>query len=716
MKFPSYTAGILAMLASILFVSSSFGAAPLKTFPGRSGMLDMTKNSANPHDLVSDRAAIQAAIGKGGDSPFPLVIYFPAGTYLLDDTIDMSGTEDKCCVTFQGQGSEYTVFKVMENSSRFQNVNNPKAAIKTVAGNMAFKFNMYDLKILIGAGNPGAIGADWISNNAGALENISIESSDGNGFCGLAMERAWPGPCLVKNVTIDGFNYGIRVAGAEYGPTFEGITLKNQKIAGWNNSGNILAIHNLTSINTVPAITGNGGFIILVDANLSVPATKTTTSNAIEISGTTFYGRNVAQTGYVATMKDGATQVTQNPLVEYTNTTKYFTQFNDPWGSLKLEIKNAPEFFETDTTKWVCTLDHLEARNAEYPIPRASLKKAMEFAAANGKSTVYIPHNSQQSPYPIFNGPVVVPPQVKNIRGFSSFISPPQGGRTHLDITGSTTEPLIIEGVNFSEVTIHCQSNRPVVLKHCQVDSIINDPGCGDLFIEDMDAVVYLANPQKVWLRQYNPERLKASDTLAYLKNRIVVNGAQVWILGLKSEGAGNIITANNGAQVEMLGTLLYPVDQFNDAMKAIPAFICNESCMSLMYDLHAYSSNQTWYTTDVVETRDGVKKSLTRAAIGNIVPLYNARKGNCVYNPVVGVTSPAHVVPLAKALPHLSTISSMGAPQRITFAKGTSTCKIFSIRGEKIWEFKSGAQKVNAVKIPQSVLARGISVIKYYK
>src|SRR5207249_1700151 len=68
-----------------------------------------------------------------------------------------------------------------------------------------------------------------------------------------------------------GFDYGIRVSQGQYGLTLEHITLSGQRIAGLDNNGNILAIRDLTSDNTVPAIRSQErfGFVTLVDAKLT---------------------------------------------------------------------------------------------------------------------------------------------------------------------------------------------------------------------------------------------------------------------------------------------------------------------------------------------------------------------------------------------------------------------------------------------------------------
>ena len=60
-----------------------------------------------------------------------------------------------------------------------------------------------------------------------------IRSGDGGGVAGIAMNRNWPGPGLIRNVEIAGFDYGIQMVNHwQYSMTFEHLTLRNQRKAG----------------------------------------------------------------------------------------------------------------------------------------------------------------------------------------------------------------------------------------------------------------------------------------------------------------------------------------------------------------------------------------------------------------------------------------------------------------------------------------------------
>ena len=51
-----------------------------------------------------------------------------------------------------------------------------------------------NLTLDAGRGNPGAIAIQFISNNDGGLEDVTIRSADGGGPIGLDLRTPWNGP------------------------------------------------------------------------------------------------------------------------------------------------------------------------------------------------------------------------------------------------------------------------------------------------------------------------------------------------------------------------------------------------------------------------------------------------------------------------------------------------------------------------------------------
>ena len=84
------------------------------------------------------------------------------------------------------------------------------------------------------------------------------------------MQRKWPGPALLQQVEVDGFDTGIAVANTEYGMTLDHITLRGQRrVALANNSNAVSAAHlTIEAGATAIANTAAGGLIVLTDSRV----------------------------------------------------------------------------------------------------------------------------------------------------------------------------------------------------------------------------------------------------------------------------------------------------------------------------------------------------------------------------------------------------------------------------------------------------------------
>jgi hypothetical protein len=105
------------------------------------------------------------------------------------------------------------------------------------------------------------------------------------------MTRYATGPCLMKNVVIDGFNTGIVSDNQEYSITFENLLLENQLSVGIANRDNVLSIHNLIFKNpyavsvhnalSLSPTTPDGDFKIQIE-EMQAGGTNTLLSTAIQ--------------------------------------------------------------------------------------------------------------------------------------------------------------------------------------------------------------------------------------------------------------------------------------------------------------------------------------------------------------------------------------------------------------------------------------------------
>jgi Pectate lyase superfamily protein/FG-GAP-like repeat len=575
-----------------------------------SGFMKSIKEYGAAGDGVTDdTAAIQKALNDGrrdaNGSPLfnqpdelngrPKALYFPAGTYLVSDTVDWFG----CCVTLQGQGAASTIIKLKSGAAKFQNPAAPRPVIRTENGNMSFRQNIWDMQILSGAGNPGAIGLDYVANNSGAVRNVLIKSEDGAGISGLELTRNWPGPNMFKNVHIEGFDYGIRVNYIEYSQTYENILLKNQRVAAIKNDGAVMAMRNIVSYNKVPAIKNDGygtGLITLLDSKLlggnsSVSAIETSSAKQAYI-----YLRNVNSSGYQSLVRNDGVVLPGLSAGEWYSSSKVYSLFtNTPTASmLKLPVQNTPAFHDNSLVNWAAVTC------AGYD---CQVSTQLQHALDSGKSTVYFPFGIRL----VYNElTVFVPSTVKRILGFSGVINTDangiNGGGIRFVVQGDSAEPLVIEQFGYG-VKVEHRGKRPVALKHLLLYEYKALPGAGDVFAEDvqMDGFTIQAS-QRFWGRQVNNERRDATK---------IINYGTLWILGMKTEGQQTVIDARGGF-TEYLGGLVYPAT--SDLQPGEIAFKLSSGAQaSLLYSNIVYTTRN--YDVQIEENRAGNPRRLNTSA-----------------------------------------------------------------------------------------------------
>jgi hypothetical protein len=568
-------------------------------------MVSVKDYGAKGDGITDDTAAIQRALADGrleNGKPIhddyygrPKALFFPAGTYLVADTLEWVG----CCLTLQGQGSAASIIRLKNAAPGFGDPSTPKPVIRTPDGNMSFRQNIWDLGINTGSNNPGAVGIDWIASNSGAIRNVEIVAGDGRGLRGLDMTRSWPGPCLVKHLRVQGFDYGIHVATPEYAPTFEHITVEGQRVAGIFNDANSIMVRSLHSINGVPAIVTEKSYssLVLLDAELTGGLPGAT---AIRSEGQ-LYARNVRASGYRAALQNGTRVMTGTQLAEYVSgEVQSLFEPNPPARSLNLPVAETPAHHDASLSEWGL----FEPR---YYGDTGGLQALLD----SGKSTIAFP----MGPYLAYDErAVTVPAGVRRIVGFSSVINSDSKGRNgggiKFIVEGNSAEPLIIEQFGYG-VKVEQRGKRPVVLKHGNIRAYTAQPGAGDLYLEDVELGSARFVPgQRVWARQFNNESEGP---------KIVNDGAALWILGLKTERAGTVIETVGGGKTELLGGLIYPS---REVPASDVAFISRDSSVSLIYSQNVYCQN-CGYTTDVEETRGGSTRRLSAGEVGGRMALY---------------------------------------------------------------------------------------------
>jgi len=530
-------------------------------WPDDSGYSSVRDFGAKGDGQTDDTAAIQAAYNnKGG-------IYFPPGTYLVGDTITASPKR----YFIQGAGPGRTIIRLKDRAAGFGDPKSPKAVLRNWdeqigkgANGQAFRNSYHDLTIDVGAGNPGAIGILYFTNNQGSIINVRIRSSDPQkaGRAGIALAQNWPGPALFRHVEIDGFDDGIWSIINQYSFTFEHVTLTNQRHAGIFNSRQMLFIRGLMSRQQpgVPAILADSGTVTIIDSNLAGSGDA-----AIE-SGARLYARNVRTQGYRAAVKGKSGDVAGPVVEEFAPS--IVTLFDTPGKSLELPIEESPDADWTSPADWTSVAKFGAAPDA------ADSTEAVQKAVDSDARILYFPRGH----YNIL-GTVHVRGKVQRIHCMESNIGTGGGDGPVFRIEdGSAPFVLIgqLEGDYQNKRLFFEQATaRPLVLR-----TMIPRGGfykCSakgaKLFLDDVCAAPCDFGNAVVYARQLNPENMGT---------KVTCDGGLFWVLGLKTEKAGTCVLVRGGGLAEIIGGYIY----YNRGTKMPDgtnpeAFVCENASMS---------------------------------------------------------------------------------------------------------------------------------------
>lgn len=614
----------LLLIALLALLPQQIGARPL-ALPAFFDSVALTKT----HGVVGDgrtdvTAALRAAINEGRTPQStpdyyysrPKTLYLPAGTYLVSDSISWMG----CAITIQGQGVGETIIKLKDNCSGFGNPAVPRAVLATPAGNYSFRQNIHDLTIDVGSGNPGATALAWIANNNGCLRDVALRASEGSGAIGLDMNRYGAGPALVKNVHIEGFAIGISLDNREYGITIENLTLRNQRRMGIFNGGNLLHILTLRSTNTVPVIvtqneweTKPWSMVTLLDAELSGGSADTV---AI-VNNDYLYVRNLRTQGYKAALHSRGQTIPGSDHSEFVSTQPLALFSPSLGGSLKLPIKPTPQAAPLDSSRWVKM--PYKTSNAYY-LDKTKLQQSINA----GAPLIY----TRLGGATLTDARIRVPATLKQFIGYGCVVNNDRDTSLTLVVDEPSPDPFIVERFGYG-VRIEHRCSRTVVIKHGEY-LYRAEPGAGPVFFEDVTmGPVQFVPGQKVWARQFNTEGPVV---------KIVNNGADVWILGIKTEKRNTVIDTRNGGRTELLGGLIYPLAGFTKEEDSIPAFMVDNGAFSAMCGYSAYAANGMY--TIFVQERQGseTRNLLTSSLDGHALALYSSAFGSGA-----GLSRPRH-------------------------------------------------------------------------
>ncbi len=591
-------------LLALAFVSIAYAAHASPRFPPDAGVLNVREFGAKGDGSTDDTKALAAAIDAAGTDTGPAfwrtrIVYLPAGTYLVSGTLERHYLNGKfgSGMILIGESRDSTTIKLRDHATGFGNPREPRGVVMTTAklldgsptsggkdytnkgeGNDAYENFVEDLTIDVGNDNPGAIGIDYLANNIGAVRDVTVRAPQNSGSIGIAMLRKWPGPALLQNVAISGFETGIAVGNTEYGITLDHVHLSGQRAVGLRNDGNAVSASHLDADAPTPIANADPkGLVTLVDSALHAPTEEK------PISGT-FSGSHWQPFPGNVTMPD----IPAEP--------------NDPIAS------------------WVNVLRFANPASGNQDITQA-LRRAM----ASGAATIYLPYGA----YTITEA-IEIPPTVRRIVGMNAAITvTPQrnpnfartSGMFRITLPGP---PLLIDRIVFDmtnlgdQLAVEQTGARDVELRDivtAGTSLLKRAPDGGRTFIEDVCCgQISVAGPAPVYAWQLDTE---GGGT------RILNEGSPLAILGLKTEGDCIVLDNRAGARSEILGGLLYVV---HDADASVPAFRNTDASLQASFVEESFQQASR-YTTYLEDTRNGQTRQMPATGFparryGRIVPL----------------------------------------------------------------------------------------------
>lgn len=559
------------------------------TFPADGGVLNVADFGAVPDDEGDDTEAIQKALDSYPNGN--RIVYLPPGVFLVSDTLrwpegETAATAQKRTI-LQGAGQFLTTIRLKESVSAFGQ-SEPKPVMWT--GNrpaQRFRNAVRDLTIEIGKGNYNAIGMQFNASNQGCVRNVTIRSVDGGGRIGLDLGHTDEiGPLLVKNLTVEGFNFGISTKWPVNSVTFENILLRNQRQLGWWNYHQMIFVRNLVSVNRVTALyneKNSWGTITLLDGHFH--GVKTDRNTPAIINQRQLYLRDATFPGYNRGVDNddkkrdkgdiaGNVEVTED--TSHKNVASLFRNVGD--GTIEaagdvvhLPIKETPVIpWETPGKSWA----NIVKFGAD-PKGETDASPALQRAIDSGARTVYLPGGANFK----FDGTVEIRGPVRRIVGLEGRFNA-SAGATWALVDGRHPEGLpdaptvIIERMagqsGGTPLNLRHRSGRTLVVSSTMGFDVIGEGG-GDIFLEDHAGHLEMRrSKQSAWCRQLNSERVGT---------KCINRGGRVWILGMKTEMRGTIIETTDGGITDAAGIFVYSNTGWESG---VPAFSIQKATATL--------------------------------------------------------------------------------------------------------------------------------------
>ena len=400
MAFLSSLTVICCRPAEVLYPSNA-GIQNVKTLYG-------AKGDGHTDDTNALLTAIRENVGQFGFGH----LYFPSGIYIVSQQLPYITTSGwwGAYLTLEGENQSNTIIQLVDSAPGFQDSSHPTAVIYTASntgntdptspyfnadggGNEAFRNHIMNLTVNTGSNNPGAIAIDYMANNNTRLSDVTLTSGDGGGVYGLNIQRGFPGPMLIKNLTVTGYATAIAVSNS-YGVWIEHLIMSNQSTSGIDVINGSVSIRDLQSNNSVPGVRVPGwtGVLSLVDATFNGGSPL---NSAIQLNagwpGTVFL-RNAVFQGYQSLVSNSGVPVAGVSSVEWDSTNPIAIFSASAPKSLNLPVQEPPTYSDTNFNNWAMVTDYgAQPNNPTVSLSTYDSYPGIQAAIDSGKPTICFP-------------------------------------------------------------------------------------------------------------------------------------------------------------------------------------------------------------------------------------------------------------------------------------------------------------------------------------